>query len=292
MHETITLKVNGKSFTCRALGCKSKSFTETFQYALAGQSTLTYVCAFCTAIVDPNLGVIEAQLPPRNDWRTPGGSAMHPATDTSSAIALATNPSTLWDTLHAEYQFNLDVAADASNTKCPTFYDEKYNALVRPDGSPRQWYGADLLARIPDGLYGIHPSSERLREVTSPQNVRVWDNCPYQPKGTIELWLRKALEQAAAGVFSVHLIPMASSVEWFNELVVPFAEWHTFKGRIPFIDPTPPLDEHGEPESRTSPKQDNLLVIYDPESSIIGHTAVRDSKTGRKLWIRPGTRPA
>ncbi len=110
--------------------------------------------------------------------------------------------------------------------------------------------------------------------------VSAFGNPPYQPLGSVAAWLRKALEQASRGVRSVLLIPMATSVAWFNDLVVPYAEWHSFRGRIEFEDPT-----HGA--KRTSPKQDNLLVIFDPRSRTIGHAAVRDAKTGARLWTRP-----
>ncbi|MCX5748456.1 MAG: hypothetical protein NT062_38875, partial [Proteobacteria bacterium] len=93
----------------------------------------------------------------------------------------------------------------------------------------------------------------------------------------IERWLQKGLSEAARGVFSVFLVPMSSSVGWFNDLVVPYAEWHTFRGRIAFVDPVPG-------HKRENPKQDNLLVIFDPQSHVVGHTAVRSSKTGKVMW--------
>ncbi len=75
---------------------------------------------------------------------------------------------------------------------------------------------------------------------------------------------------------------MATSVAWFNDLIVPYAEWHTWRGRIAFEDPA------GSPDDkRTSPKQDNLLAIFDPRSERVGHCAVRDAKTGERLWERP-----
>jgi hypothetical protein len=99
----------------------------------------------------------------------------------------------------------------------------------------------------------------------------------------VKAWLTKAVEQAGRGIASVGLIPMATSVAWFNDLVVPFCEWHSFRGRIAFEDPMP-----GAP--RTSPKQDNLLVILNPRSTFVGHGAVRSSKTGERLWTHPAAR--
>jgi hypothetical protein len=93
---------------------------------------------------------------------------------------------------------------------------------------------------------------------------------------------RKGLDERSRGVFSVFLVPMSSSVGWFNDLVVPYAEWHTFRPRIAFIDPAPG-------HTRKNPKQDNLLVVYDPRSARVGHAAVRDAKTGMILWRRGPT---
>lgn len=160
-------------------------------------------------------------------------------------------PDALWEQLHSEYRFDLDVAASVDNTKRSWFFDGSDGR----DGLTAAWRTAD-----------DHPA-------------RVWCNPPYNPKGSIERWLQKGVEEAARGTFSVFLIPMASSVGWFNDLVIPYAEWHTFRGRIQFVDPVPGHE-------RTSPKQDNLLVIYDPSSTTIGHAAVRDAKNGKILWRR------
>lgn len=158
-------------------------------------------------------------------------------------------PDALWEQLHAEYGFNLDVAASVDNTKLSSFFDASMDALSRP------WDHAGAPARV-------------------------WCNPPYNPKGEIERWLQKGLREATRGVFSVFLVPMSSSVGWFNDLVIPYAEWHSFRGRVAFVDPVPGHE-------RMSPKQDNLLVIFDPQSHVVGHAAVRDAKNGRVLWRRP-----
>ena len=164
-------------------------------------------------------------------------------------------PQGLWDQLHAEYRFDLDAAASLDNTKRSWFFDGSTPAR---DGLKSPWLAADG-----------HPA-------------RVWCNPPYNPRGEIERWLRKGLDELSRGVFSVFLVPMSSSVGWFNDLVVPYAEWHTFRPRIAFIDPAPG-------HTRENPKQDNLLVVYDPRSARVGHAAVRDAKTGMILWRRGPT---
>jgi hypothetical protein len=173
----------------------------------------------------------------------------------------------LWTTLDREYNFNLDAAADAANTKCPAYFDgltPERDALLVP------W--EETWIDISDGM-----------AVEKYMPRRAFWNPPYVPKGSVETWLRRALEQARNGVFSVGLIPMSSSVAWFTELVIPYCEWHTFRGRIAFEDPLAALDPDTE---RQSPKQDNLLVVIDPRSTIVGHTCHRDSVTGQRLWTR------
>ncbi len=251
--DTVTLKQHGKAFACSSkLGrkkCGGKDFTVD---PLSGNGVTIYRCLRCEAPCVEN--GLEALLPPRNDWRTPGGNWLNPVAGG------------LWTTLGLEYAYNIDLAADAANRKLALHYDG-----LTPE--------TDAL-KVP--RWGMHPS---LAGALRPENTRGWGQPPYQPKGTIADWLTKAVEQASLGVFSTWLIPMSSSVAWFNELVVPYAEWQTWNGRIAFEDPLATEDDE-----RTSPKQDNLFVIYDPHSDVIGHTAHRCSKTGRRLWTRPDVR--
>ncbi len=313
--DTVTLKVNGKAYKCGGrvpskVGarstrkrCNEKNFIRqspgtVAAGALAAASGITiYTCITCGFTCAGGPETI-ALLPPRNDWRTPGSTAM-----TVPRSGAESNVPDLWGQLHREYSFNLDVAASAMNTKCPLFYD---GLTPESDGLLRNWYGADLTTRAVVLGQSVFASAEK---------IRVFDNCPYQPKGAVEDWLAKGLEQAKQGVFSVHLVPMSTSTAWFNDLVVPFAEWHSFKGRIPFEDPlasepsesaedtdadvsdadaidassdaNADADSGASNAERTSPKQDNLLVIYDPHSTVVGHAAVRDARTGKRLWTRP-----
>ncbi len=279
--ECVTLKVAGKKYRCasrpsggagggRAL-CKSAEFYVT--EAVGGHAGLLrlpafFTCAVCHHIPDLTGRVVEAKLPPRNDWRTPGGSSDYQLSNG------------LWSTLHREYRFTVDAAADTANAKCPVWFgptDATAPNAIRdlPTGANAlltAWFGAGLVDRA-EALGVFHFGHD-------PSQVRVFWNPPYNPLGSIATWLARAIEQAARGVFSVGLLPMATSPAWFNDLVVPYAEWHSFRGRIEFEDPTPGA-------KRTSPKQDNLLVIFDPRSRTIGHAAVRDAKTGARLWTRP-----
>ena len=216
--------------------------------------------------------------------------------------------------------FDVDAAASEANALAPVFFDgtEGCDGLLSP------WTS--------DGTVGGDPCT-------------VWCNPPYNPKGSVEAWLKKGLAESGAGLprvgggvlsgrvnhgrdfgsLVVMLVPMATSTAWFNELVVPFAEWHSFKGRIAFVDPhirEPTPKEIADWEAdceiarrmhsvqppkpttpRSSPKQDNCLVIYRPQTgpfasafnngtavvqrNRIGHTAVRDAKTGKVVWRKP-----
>jgi phage N-6-adenine-methyltransferase len=226
------LKLHGKKFRCRR--CSGLDFR---RYGVALKE---FGCVACGASYYEN-GELEPQLPPRNDWRT---------------------PQKLWETLHHEYRFDLDVAADANNTKTAAFFD------------------------------GSSPDNDALLCDWSTRGSRAWCNPPYQPTGSIEEWLQRGIHQAARDIFSVFLVPMSTSRGWFNDLIVPYAEWHTFRGRISFEDPLASQKDNGEKNERSNPKQDNLLVIYDPSSTAIGHAAVRDARTGERLWsLNVPTRP-
>lgn len=146
-----------------------------------------------------------------------------------------------WENLNREFDFTLDAAASADNAKCPRYYD---GLTPETDGLLRPWFGT------------------------------TWINPPYNPKGEIERWLLKALEECAKGVSSVLLIPMASSRGYFNDIIIPYADWWTFNGRIAFDDPLQP-----QGAARTSPKQDNLLVHFYPGNTVPGWQGVRDKKT-------------
>lgn len=136
----------------------------------------------------------------------------------------------------------------------------------------------------------ISPKEDALTFDWRRKGKKGWWNCPYS--GTVEYegyateWLaaacQRAVEMARRGVFSVGLIPLSAGSEWWNVYVTPFYEWQTFRGRIEFVDPTP-----GE---RTSPRQDNALLICRPTDVKMGisrgHTGVRYATTGELYWTQ------
>lgn len=256
----VTLKVNGKPYACKNGPVKSRCGSKEFALDPLSKE-VTYACTKCGWLMCSSPGFnVEALLPPRNDWRTPGGSVFEPV------------ESGLWTTLHREYDFNVDLAADVTNRKTILHFDEKHSTL------DRDWTLDELLAlSLLDEIHEV----ERVVFDIERRGVRAFANPPYVPRGTIYTWLKKAIEQCERGVWSGWLIPMSSSVDWFNEFVVPFGQWTTFNGRIAFEDPlAKPGDE------RTSPKQDNLWVVFDPNATFAGHVAHRDAKTGEYLWRR------
>ena len=70
-------------------------------------------------------------------------------------------PQWLFDQLHAEFHFTLDVCADSENAKCPAYFTREQ------DGLSRQWSG------------------------------NVWCNPPYGR--TVGLWVKKAAEFVTQG---------------------------------------------------------------------------------------------
>lgn len=87
-------------------------------------------------------------------------------------------PQWLYDALRARFTFVLDAAADAENTKCIMFYDEKANGLMRP------WLDATF----------CNP-----------------------PWGDIGPWVTKAGFEANRGVRSVLLLPqLGLTTSWYK----------------------------------------------------------------------------
>jgi phage N-6-adenine-methyltransferase len=103
-------------------------------------------------------------------------------------------PQDFYDELNREFQFTIDVAADANNTKCPRYYDEA------SDGLRHDWTGET-----------------------------VWCNPPYG-RGIAD-WVRKA---ALSNATTVMLIPSRTDVRWFHDYVYGKAEIRFVKGRLKF----------------------------------------------------------
>lgn len=114
----------------------------------------------------------------------------------SSATDLHGTPQWFFDQCNAEFgPFELDVAADAINAKCPRFYDRERNGLLH------EWKG------------------------------RVWCNPPYG-RGIGE-WVKKAFESAKAGAVVVCLIPARTDTAWWHDYAMR-GEVRFIRGRLKF----------------------------------------------------------
>lgn len=86
-------------------------------------------------------------------------------------------PQDLYDELHAEFDFDLDVCAEAGNAKCERFFTEK------DDGLKQRWTGT------------------------------CWMNPPYGD--VIPLWVSKALRSSEEGATVVCLVPARVDTGWW-----------------------------------------------------------------------------
>lgn len=111
-------------------------------------------------------------------------------------------PDALWQGLHSEFQFDLDVAANASNAKVLHFISKTM------DGLTSSWTGH-----------------------------RIWCNPPYK---LIRPWVEKACELAKSpGKTTVLLLPARIEQRWFRTALYHSTELAFFNSRIQF---TPPRD--------------------------------------------------
>lgn len=109
-------------------------------------------------------------------------------------------PQWLFDLLHAEFRFQLDVCASADNAKLPAFFSPE------TDGLSQRWHGP------------------------------AWMNPPYARSELIR-WLAKAVEQSKRTTV-VGLIPAWTSAAYWHECVLPHAsEIRFIDGRVPFVGP-------------------------------------------------------
>jgi site-specific DNA-methyltransferase (adenine-specific) len=109
-------------------------------------------------------------------------------------------PQALFDKLHAEFSFYLDVCALPENAKCEWFFTPER------DGLQQVW---------------------RVNEGRS-----IWMNPPYGRE--IERWMKKAYETSLEGHCVVCLIPNRSNAPWWHEYVMKAAEIRFIKHKVSF----------------------------------------------------------
>lgn len=108
-------------------------------------------------------------------------------------------PPEVFNPLHAEFAFTLDVCAKASNAKVPRYFSEGDNGLLQ------SWSGE-----------------------------RVWMNPPYGRE--IYPWTRKARD---CGALVVALLPASTDLAWWHDDVVGRAEVRYLRGRVRFLTDGP-----------------------------------------------------
>jgi phage N-6-adenine-methyltransferase len=107
-------------------------------------------------------------------------------------------PQRLFNELNNEFNFQLDVAATASNAKCRRFYDRAMNGL------DEDWA------------------------------TRNWCNPPYSQ---IAKWVTKARREQLKGRLTVMLVPARTDTAWFQDSVIkkPDVEVRFIRRRLRFI---------------------------------------------------------
>jgi phage N-6-adenine-methyltransferase len=118
-------------------------------------------------------------------------------------------PADLFEPLHREFQFTIDLAADKTNAKCDRYYDASIDALAQA------WEGT------------------------------CWLNPPYGAKQhKLSDWVKKAyLESQKPGCTVVMLIPARTNTRWWHDYCMQAAEIRFLNGRPKFGDAT-----HGLPQ--------------------------------------------
>lgn len=180
----------------------------------------------------------------------------HISTGTDSFQAWRT-PKAIAQQLIAEYDCVIDVAADAENSLCATYFDEECDALSQ------DWL-------VPAGS--------------------VWCNPPYRNTGK---WIKKAIYEVRVARQcnrAVFLVPASVGTLWFTD-ALRSTEIHLFDTRIafdlpPMEDLTPALQlklYKTNGLKKDQPGGGNALLVIDREG-LIGVTAIRSAKTGRVIF--------
>lgn len=108
-------------------------------------------------------------------------------------------PPEVFDPLHREFRFTIDVCATAATAKLPRFFTEDV------DGLHQNWAGE-----------------------------RAWMNPPYGAE--IYAWTQKARRAAAIyGALVVGLLPASTDLAWWHDDIIDHAEVRYIRGRVRFL---------------------------------------------------------
>lgn len=118
----------------------------------------------------------------------------------SSKTDLWATPQDFFDSLNAEFNFNVDVCASPENAKCKTYFTKDQDGLSQP------WTGV------------------------------CWCNPPYGRE--IGKWVEKAYTSSRnrGGATVVMLLPARTDTKWFHEYIYHQSEIRFIKGRLKFGD--------------------------------------------------------
>ena len=106
-------------------------------------------------------------------------------------------PQALYDRLDSMYHFTLDAAANDENHKCAKYFTKK------DDGLAQSWQGESVFCNPPYGR-------------------------------VIRDWVKKAYDESQNGALVVMLLPVRTSVAWFQDYVYPHAKVEFIRGRVKF----------------------------------------------------------
>lgn len=113
----------------------------------------------------------------------------------SSKTDLWETPQSIFDQLHAEFNFEWDVCAIPENAKCSHYFTPKQNGLLQ------DWRGS------------------------------CWMNPPYGR--VISQWMRKAYESSQQGATVVCLVPERTDTTWWHTYAIK-GEIRFLRGRLKF----------------------------------------------------------
>ena len=106
-------------------------------------------------------------------------------------------PRWLFEILHREFEFTVDVCAHSRNAKLERYWSEADDGLVQP------WL-----------------------------DERCWMNPPYG--GAVSAWTRKARYEARTGALVVGLLPARTDTTWWHRDVMAAREVRLLRGRLTF----------------------------------------------------------
>lgn len=156
-------------------------------------------------------------------------------------------PWSVFNPLHAEFQFELDVCAKDWNAKLPRYLSPQQNGLM--------------------SKWGVKTA---------------WCKPPYGSENVV-YWLQKAIDERENGTTTVMLLPSTTDVRWYHQYIYDSSR-HTFRPgisvrfvekRIKFIVPKPILEDlrrKGKKESGTH--TGSILVIVSPLKAIFSGICV------------------